>query len=210
VRVDPHRYEVDWCLRPNPDEEIEHSERDQRRPEELHAAFVDEPPDHEGHHDLNVDRDDAGRLADEQSRNRHREDREHEPDQHQHEAHEQDAGSAADGLGRDVRDRASLFAHARDQRAKVMGGAHEDGPKNDPGECGSPTPVRSDAGTNDRSRSGDRREVVSEQHCALCGHEVDPVLELVRRRNDVLLVLEDTLAEKSRVESIRDQERTQD
>ena len=208
--IDPHCHEVDRNLRAHPNEEVEHSERDQRWPEDLHATFVDEPPDHDGDDDLNVDGDDAGRLADEQSGDRHREDGENEPDQDEHEAHEQDACPPADRLGRDVGDRAALFAHARDQCAEVVCGAHEDRSKHDPSERGAPAPVRGDARPDDRRGSCDRREVVSEQYGTLRGDEIDAVFELVRWGDDVLLVLVDTLAEESCVESIRDEERAED
>ena len=46
---------------------------------------------------------------------------------------------------------------------------------------------------------------MAEQHRALRRHEVDAVFELVRRRNDVFLILVDALAEESPVEPIRDQ-----
>ena len=120
------------------------------------------------------------------------------------EGQEHQANPRRDHLASDVSDAATALSDAHHERAEVVDGAHEDRAQDDPYERRKHAPVGGDARPDDRRGAGDRREVVAEQDVLVRGYEVQPILVLDGRRQDLLAILVNPFTDPLRVEEVRE------
>ena len=138
----------------------------------------------------------------------HHDERQHGDEDHHDEEDAQQRGDTAeraDLVPRHLSERPSVPPEAAAEDAEVLHRAAEDDPEEDPERAGEVAELGRERRADQRPGTGDRGEVVPEDHPAVGGHEVPPVVEARGRGRPLGIEGEDPCREEGRVEAVRDQ-----
>src|SRR5690606_4713136 len=184
------------------DQGVQDGHADQRHPEQVGLAAVDQLTDHQRHRNRAPDRHDRGRELDQQPGD---DDAEHGVHHQQHQEdhdHEQAAGPRADHVAGYGADRAGTVPDAGPDGTGIVHAGEEDRAQHHPQESRRPAPDHGNGRTDDGRGTGDRREMVPPEDVAVGRHEVDAVFHLVCRRAVVRIELEDAFGYEFRIDEV--------
>ena len=131
----------------------------------------------------------------------HRDEDDH--DRHDGE-HRRPTTDGAERVARHLADAAAATARRDGEHHVVLHGAREDDAEDDPHRARQVTHLRGEHGADEGAGAGDGGEVVAEQDATVRRHVVLAVLELLRRRRDVVARLHDLVRDETAVEHVAD------
>ena len=137
----------------------------------------------------------------------------HHREQDDHDREDRDHGeeprAAAHLVARHLPERAAVAAQREEEDHEVLHAAAEDGAGDEPERPRQVAELRRERRPDERPGAGDRREVVAEDHPAVRGHEVAPVVEPLGRRRARGVEREDARGDEGGVEAVRDEVRAE-
>ena len=192
---------------PSAEEQRRHDQHETERGGLEHAARTDPSQIHTHQHgdrDRQSDRHGSPwarfeRVDDDERQ--HREQHDHDAE---HRDQRRDAGDRPDLLARHLPERLAVAADGRCENDKILNRTAERDADDDPDDAGQISELRGQRWSDERTRAGDRREVVAEDHPPVRRDKVASVIETDGRSRPPGVEREDLRRDQLAVKPIRD------
>ncbi len=173
-----HRQFQRQILHSDVQRDIDQQQGDQRRNQQAAPTAIDPQANRHGDRQRDPHREDGLRIDAEDRSDHQPEDRQNNRQGKEQDQQKQNLGPPRNHPPSDLTNRLPAIAEAHDQRAEIMDGADEDRSEQHPKQRWQPAPEDGDRRTHDRSRSGDAREMMAEDHFLASGHKIHVIPQL--------------------------------